>query len=207
MLDFGAASVGSTTVRTMDVVNTGGGPANFAGFESLPAGVTAEGCASVAAGVTCTVTFTFRPSTLESVSGLAVVDGSDPSQALRVQARGVEAGLQALTLVREPWTAGWTGVLSFKDAYQVARVLREFRAVGTPGTNNGTCSITLEGAFPTQLAGRNLEIGAWVFRFPATGVVSTSGATTTTTFVQPFLERACYTIVTGDPGYSRVTMY
>lgn len=206
-LDFGAARVGSTTVRTMDVVNTSGVPANFTSFGNLPAGVTAQGCADIASGAMCSVTFTFRPTTVDSLNGYAVVPGSDPAQALRIQARGLEAGLQALSLVNQQGRTSWTGVLSFKDVYQGSWVLRDFLAAGTLGTNQGTCSITLEGAVPTELAGRSIEIGAWVFRFNASGVVRTSGSTTTTTFTQPFLEHACYTIWTSDPGYSRVIMY
>jgi hypothetical protein len=95
-LDLGSASLsGTANTATATLYNDGGLAGNWTALNNLGSGVTANasGCASVAPGASCTVTFTFKPTTIGSVSLTGITPTSSASRAvntLAITAAGVQ---------------------------------------------------------------------------------------------------------------------
>lgn len=200
-MDFGTTSVGSTTVRTAGLTNLSDEALDFSKFSNLPAGVTASGCASVAPGKKCTVTFTYKPTEVGSNSQLMSPVGDFPDSTLVVRVRSVEAALQAVSLYIEGQTTRWHGALPIAGPNGLQLTVKEIRV-----DNDASCSISLDGVYLTEFAGKVFQVGPMVFVVPPQGELSTAGNVSTTTFTQPAGQGTCYLITRPDPGYADVSL-
>lgn len=206
-INFGRASVGSTTVLAIEVTNTGTAAGDFSHFDGLPSGVTAEGCSSVAVGAKCSAKFSFSPTATGIVQGYVSPSGVASTVKALVRGEGV-AAVQALTMHGgNPGTNYWSGSLSVQSPTGFPLVLRDIRTV-VAADGSESCSVTFQGSYPTELAGKHLEVGLLAFTIPAEGTVSTAGNVTTTTFTQPVRDFACWYIpYSTEVTYLEVKMY
>ena len=199
-LEFGTASVGSTSIREVVLTNIGSQFRDYSKFIGLPAGVSAKGCTNVAPDASCTVVFSYTPQDIGEVAGTVNAVGDLDSETMWVEATAVDASLQTLTrFMSDSGDVFWTGALNIRDNNQVLTVLKDVRITRSEDGRSDTCSVTVQGSYPTELAGRLFQFGATAFYLPAEGKVSTVDNETSTTFEQPYLTMdahmpKCYTI-------------
>lgn len=201
-LDIDGVSVGSTTIRSLDVRNDGAAAADFSRFDGLPPGMTASGCANVEAGASCKVVLTYTPTAVEQISTQVEPVGIKTGYPLKLHVNAVAAELRAVAIQERAFESDangypsqWSGSLDFVGVGDVPMVLKEVLIVTARDQSSASCSITVMGAYPTQFAGRHLRIGEIDVKVPAEGAVDTAHAQTTTTFTQPLSPGLC------DRGY------
>ena len=122
-LDFGAVTIGESAVQTVSLQNAGGTTGgNWTALKNLSGAVSgdASGCVSVAPGASCTVTFSYRPTKLESVSltGVATAGAPREDNTLTITGSGVQRVLALSPAVngRASWNLDTDGPLVLAGA-------------------------------------------------------------------------------------------
>jgi len=182
-LSFAAENVGSTSLGTVTVTNTGSAPLSLTGVTASGDFTQTSNCgSSLAVNASCTVTVTFKPTAIESRSGtLTLTDNASPGTqtvALTGTGLGPEASFSPTSLVFSGRLMGATSpvqTVTLTNTGNAAMTITSLTASGDfAATSNCSSSLAVNGSCTVSVTFRPTAAGV------RTGVLSISGGVSQT---------------------------